>query len=318
MPHPQHEATEAYRSLCATHSVPVFHQSWWLDTVCGQWTGVTATGPDGACAIWPVPLERKLGVQMSRSPFLTPYLGPVVVAGGEDIYSTTPAQHTQLLQRLLQALPNIPVWHTAAAPYDWDGSTFQAAGFAVGQRPTYILHLTGRTEETLFAALHSQIRRAVRRVAETAVITNEPECASAMYELQRTTHHRKGAQLYHTAQAFGRIVNEVHKRGCGALWVARRNGVITGAQWSVWDARRCYNIGLARSEKEEGKFVAAALLWHAIRHAHSLGLEAFDFEGSSIPSIAGFFARFGGTVQPYLTLRKTDSRLWRIVQRIRA
>lgn len=310
-------STDDYRAVCAEHQVPLFHQPWWLDAVCEQWMGVTMKGADGISALWPVPLEKKLGVRMSRNPALTPYLGPAFLLSVSDEQSVSRGNHAATLRNLIQALPDIPVWHTAAQPHAWDAEIFEQGGFTTGLRPTYLLPLAGATEQALFAGLHAEVRRGVRRAAERITIIDEPDAAADMYALQEATLHRKGTRLYHSAALFARLVKEAQGRGCGALWTARRGGNIVGAQWSVWDAHRCYNIGLTRVESADGKFVPAALLWHAIRHARDLGLDIFDFEGSSVPGIAEFFARFGGAVHPYVTLQKNNSPLWQLVRRIR-
>ena len=41
----------------------------------------------------------------------------------------------------------------------------------------------------------------------------------------------------------------------------------------------------------------ASCLWEAIRWARGIGLEVFDFEGSSVPGVERFFRRFGGNLE---------------------
>ena len=97
MPRAAAEMTARYRALCESHSVPVFHQPWWLDAACPWWSGVVTEDEAGA-AIWPVPLEKKLGVRMTRNPAFTAYLGPVLLKPSGDYSFDIPPS---LLQRLL-------------------------------------------------------------------------------------------------------------------------------------------------------------------------------------------------------------------------
>ena len=311
-------STSEYRALCEKYSVPLFHQPWWLDVLCRDWTGVAvqAGGLDNSIGIWPVPLERKLGVRMSRSPMLTPYLGPFIFreSGAVPDEGTCSA----IVGELTHALPAVRVWQTSTRPWTTDETPFDRAGFHTSRRPTYLLQLKGSTTEELLARFHSEIRRRLKRASEAQVtISAEPESAAEMYRLQQATLVRKGKRLYYPVEKFEDLVRLATERGSGALWIARRNGRIVGAQWSLWDASSCYNIGLARVDDEGGKTAPEALLWHAIRHAHALGLETFDFEGSSVPTIAQFFARFGATMHHYLSLKKNSSPVWRLVRAIR-
>jgi hypothetical protein len=61
---------------------------------------------------------------------------------------------------------------------------------------------------------------------------------------------------------------------------------------------------------------AALLLWKAICTAKELGLEYFDFEGSSIPGIEFFFKSFGGLRVDYPVYSRTRSVIWKWKQKI--
>jgi CelD/BcsL family acetyltransferase involved in cellulose biosynthesis len=301
-----------YRALCARFSVPVFHQPWWLDATCSRWTGITIECEAGV-AIWPVPLERKLGVHMTRNPALTAYLGPVRLS--PEGYSTSLSD--ALLQALLERHPSLPVWNIAARPGEWRGAHFQAHGLAADTRPTYLLKLAGRTEADLLSGVQSAVRNRIRRAPTQLTIANEPQAADEMFALQSATLERKGARAFHNAEYFSSLVTAAQQRGAGALWTARADGKVVGAQWSLWDDQYCYNMGLARDERRGEKLAPTALLWNAITHAHARGIQVFDFEGSSIPGIAEFFASFGSVRHSYLTLRKNTSPLWRAVRALR-
>jgi len=60
-----------------------------------------------------------------------------------------------------------------------------------------------------------------------------------------------------------------------------------------------------------------ALLWHAIKYALNKGKKAFDFEGSMDPGVEQFFRNFGGNRELYLVLKKNDSLLWKVKEKLR-
>ena len=59
------------------------------------------------------------------------------------------------------------------------------------------------------------------------------------------------------------------------------------------------------------------LLWHAIKHAKTLGCTTFDFEGSMDPGVERFFRTFGATRKMYLQLTKNTSKVWKLKELLR-
>ena len=87
------------------------------------------------------------------------------------------------------------------------------------------------------------------------------------------------------------------------LLVAREHGIPVAGVCIIHGHETAYYVlGGYREGAHHG---AGALAVHcAIVEAHALGLEIFDFEGSSVPSVEKFFRGFGGVLSPSFSVHR--------------
>jgi len=73
----------------------------------------------------------------------------------------------------------------------------------------------------------------------------------------------------------------------------------------VKDQRCAYLIASGRAPDSYSGAVAL-LIWHALQDFAAEGIQIFDFEGSSLRGVEGFFRQFGGELKMGLVLRKEN------------
>lgn len=307
---------ELYRQFCQTEqSVPIFLKDWWLDAVCPDWDAVLAKNGDNVSGIWPYRLERKINVSILRDQALTPYMGPYVFYPPDLKRTKRDSFQHDTITALLEALPEVKVWHVSAFPGLKQVGLFAAYDFDVQVRQTFIMPLQDPIED-IFSRLHEDYRRNVRKADKELTITNEPEMLFQLWGYQKATLDRKQVRTLFTQQQMQTIFDACIQHDSAALWVARKEGEIQAMMWHVWDDTKGYYLMGSNNPDSKDSRAMTALLWHAIEHSKTIGKAGFDFEGSMDPGVEKFFRSFGGKRQLYLVLRKNESLLWKLKERL--
>lgn len=308
---------EQYRQFCAAEpTVPLFLKDWWLDAVCKDWDAAIVKNGDKVSGIWPYRIEHKIKVSIIRDQVLTPYMGPFVFYPKDLKHSKRDNFQHETIAALLEALPEAKVWHLSTFPGLKQVGLFSANDFDVQLRQTFIMPLDG-TEEEIFNRLHEDYRRNIRKADKEITITNEPEMLQQLWGYQKATLDKKDVRMHFTQQQLQAVFDACLHWHCTALWVARKQGEVVAILWQVWDEEKAYYLVGSKNPTSNDNRAMTALIWHAIAHAKSLGKTGFDFEGSMDQGVEKFFRNFGGKRQLYLVLRKNDSMLWKLKERLR-
>lgn len=307
----------AYTQYCSESDAPLFHQPWWLDATGVSWVPLVSHKGDHIAGIWPVCLEKKGGIIISRNPPLTPYLGPHVSFPGDLKDSKRDSFEHQTVADLAAGLPHSRVWALALRPGFKQAGLLQKTGFSISARQTFLVDLRSAEEEALFLRLHEDYRRNIRKAAQEIEIANEPAELETLYQFQKATLTRKGHSIHYSFPYMSRLFDTAAAKGQTALWTARKDGHIQAILWQLWDKSRSYYlVGAQAPDSKEAKAVTA-LIWQAIRHSKQLGLQSFDFEGSMDPGVEAFFRNFGGQRELYLVASKENSLLYKLYQKLR-
>jgi len=305
---------DLYCSISAGgNDLPVFHKSWWLDAVCKDWDAVVVKNGDNVAGVWPYSRETKAGIKMSRQPPLTPYLGPHAFYP-HDLKNTRRDNYEHETVRGLAAhLPPLPVWNISCMPGLKQVGLLQELKFNTNFRQTFVADLT-LSDNDLLSGLHTDFRRSIRKAADELAIENLPGCAGDLFRFQAATLERKGTGIHYSPQLLEQLISESVAQNSGALWVAKKRGVIEAILWNLWDATRSYYLVGAKNPEVRDNHAMTMLIWHSMMHCKSLGKASFDFEGSMIPGVERFFRNFGGKRELYPVLQKNDSLLWRLIR----
>lgn len=304
---------QAYRALCAQpNNMPLFHQDWWLDAVCGAdgWDAAMVQNGNNPGGAWPYATTKKLGVAMLHNPVLTPYLGPHIFIPDSMKPAKRDGFEQDMTAQLMKAMPSVPVWNLALQPGQQQVGVYKQRGFEVTPRQTFIMPLDV-PEEELFMRLHEEYRRLIRK-AEDITITQEPEMLPTLWEYQKATLDKKDVHMHFSLPQLQRLYDACAAKGFTALWVARKAGAPQAILWHMWDATRAYYLVGSRNPAIKDTAAMRALIWNAIKASKQMGKHSFDFEGSMDPGVELFFRNFGGTRTLYLVLKKNTSFVWRV------
>ena len=104
------------------------------------------------------------------------------------------------------------------------------------------------------------------------------------------------------------LCQEAVKRGQGTiLWAVGEENRSQAALFLVWDSRSAYYLIPTYRQDCKTTGASSLLVWEAIRYAHNLGLQFFDFEGGNQENIARSYAQFGTTSVEYPNVERVSS-----------
>lgn len=309
---------EEYKQLLSSlEGVPLFLQDWWLDEVCTDWGVAVAYNGDAVSGIWAYPTEQKMGVSITRTPAFTPYIGPVVFYPADLKATKRDSFEYEVITNLLSQIPDAKVWHISLQPALKQAGLFSNKGFEIIVRQTYLMPLDGG-EEQVFARLHEDHRRKVRKAEKTlAIEEGDSQHIEMLFDFQQATLATKKVTMPYTIEQLKKVYNSCKEKGKTALWVAKKDTQVQAMIWQVWDNETSYYLMGSKNAEVRDNNAMVSLLWQAIKKSISLGLKTFDFEGSMDAGVEKFFRNFGGDKELYMVLKKNNSTLWKLKEAVR-
>lgn len=291
-----------YRQWAEQASIPPFYHPAWLDLLCGahKWDIVLSRDKNGVITgLWPFSISKKLGLTLLLNPRMTSYLGPFILSH---------EQRHEIYAQLYRQLPSFAMLEQKLHLSNSDPRALKELGFSTIQSPTYVLDLK-QQEATLLQGFKGGTRRRVKKGnRRLSRVTGEHAAFAGLMhtELKATL----GKQLPERA-TLEQLFDLLESRQWGQVMTARNEGQLLAGLAVVKDGDD--GVFLCSAVNEAGKKQGAMsyLLWHAMLWSKAQGLRQFDFEGSSVASIAAFFMSFGGKEREVTTIRKVNNPLLR-------
>lgn len=200
--------------------------------------------------------------------------------------------------------------------YFLPGFGHECSGMKQSTRSTYrIPHIKdiGNVFRNFSPATRQQIRK-----AEKLVTITESEDTELLYRMVSQTFRRQNKKTPYSLAYVERINEACRKHKCRKILVAKdAAGNVHGACFLAWDEQTAYYIMGGSDPKFKSSAAYSLLMWHAIQEASHHAHE-FDFCGSSIASVARFFAGFGAEPVPYTHLKKVNSKALKLVLALKA
>ena len=295
---------DGYYALAKEHG-GVFYSSEWAEVFGAhlQQYGVF-DGKDRLLGGFHLMEERRLGFRLLRNPPFTPVIGPLVLARAQNPVSLLEGRRkvseamAGFLARQQRAIVSVSLDHDVT-----DALAFHWSGFKTSPRYTYQIDLRRRVEEIVKD--FSQTRRNdISKAMRDGLVAERPDDLRVVGELVRGTFTRTQARL--DGVVLDAILEKFATPQNSYGFVTRREGRPIAANFVIHDRRTAYYV-LGGYDSGNGHHGAGALaIVAAIKAAKDLGLQTFDFEGSSIPPIERFFRGFGGRLAHHFTV----SRAW--------
>lgn len=305
---------EAYIKLCvAQQEMPLFGKPWWLDIVCKKWDAVLACKGEETIGAWAYPVEQKLGINIMRTPTLTPYLGPVAFIPKDVKESNKDGYEHDIIEQLLEQLPHTDICHTAIHPGIKQVGLFKQYGYTIDVQQTFHINLK-EMENTLWGNLKKATQKNIATGQKELTITNDDFLLDTLYNYHKHTLQQKEKNTHYSKEVLSELYKACKDNKCGKIWAASEGGQIEAIIWTVWDSNCCYYLMGSQRPGSTNFKAMSYLLWSAILESKNKGLITFDFEGSMDPGVEKFFRNFGGERQLYLILKKNNSKIWKIKQ----
>ena len=135
-----------------------------------------------------------------------------------------------------------------------------------------------------------------------------------MFDLKVNVYKENGDSYTIPKQLLINAFNFCKTNKTGELIAAKdANGNIHSILFYVWDKTTAYYLhgGTYNDYKTSGSM--SLLLWEAIKRSSKI-VKQFNFEGSMVESIERYFRAFGGKQAPYFEIKKTDSKLLKLLK----
>ena len=299
---------DRFAEFCREGYVPLSHQPWWLDAVCGgaaHWEVALYPARKGrVCGAWPYFRRRRWGLPVIQLPPLTAYAGPWLRYPEADWL----AFEKKAITSLSAQLPRVAFVQQCCQPVLQNALPFLWEGFRQTTRYTYVLPDTGDLPG-LYAHVKHSLRTELRK-AERSTILDSAGAPEQVFRLNGLSFGRKGRQQPYSKQSFLRLHEALQEREQSLCLLAldRHSGRPAAGLYLVFDAQ-CAAVLLTGFDPAFGQQGALhGLYWAAIRFCSERGLR-LDFEGSMEPGIGRVFRAFGARLQPYLYVWKAGNRL---------
>jgi len=301
---------DQYREWAETCThLPVFWQPWWLDAVCPHAWGVCLAKDEGGKIIGVLPyfLTRKWGLSAIDMPALTPYLGPWYDFPAQLKLTNRYALEHTIQTELIKQLPAVfffrQRWHPQlvnALPFRWNRYRLEI-------KYTYCLNLDAQEVFSGFAsALRNNISNAAKRYTLERSISGE-----GFYAMNGHAFAAQKMKMPYTEVQFQKLAGQAQfHQAQSVYWDTEPNSAKkVAAIYIAKDQNYAYLLATGRIPEAHSGAVAW-LIWQALQDLTQEGIKVFDFEGSSLRGVEGFFRQFGGELKMGLVIRAVRPHEW--------
>lgn len=305
---------DIFKNWCATrHDIPLFLRSDWMECITDQahWDVALIGKENDVQAFLPYFKKRKVGFDLITMPPLTPYMGPWIHYPEGQKHATRLSFEKKMMDGLMEQLPETDRFIQYFYPTVTNWLPFQWKGFEQTTRYTYILPDLSNLD-TIYQGFQNNVKREIKK-AESLVTIAFVDEISTLYALLEKDYATKGEKLPISKAYLTRIFRHLHETNSGQVFHAvDADGEVIASILLAWDSQSAYFLAGAANPNAKTTGAMSLLLWNAIQHS-ATRTKAFNFEGSIIEPIERFFRAFGAQQTAYFELRKTKSKLLKLL-----
>lgn len=293
------ETKQQYRNLCEVEpSVPLFHQAWWLDAVCGEdgWSVATYIRDGKITAALPYIMKKKFGLKQIGQPRFTQTLG-VWFAPSKAKYTKRIGKEKEVVFSLIDSLPYHHIFFQGFHHNYDNWLPFYFRGFEQTTKYSYVIKDLSDLD-SIWGDMSVDVRRDVRRSKDALKVVNDIS-ASEFYKIVHKTYSRQGMSPPYSEARFIKLAEAVFTHGSGKMFAAVDSEAnIHAVSFIVWDKHCAYYLIGGGDPEFRNSGAATLCIWEAIKFSSTV-TNSFDFEGSMVENIERYFRGFGGNLQPY-------------------
>ena len=278
--------------LQAANSLP-YAYTWYLDALCSRWAGVVVGDYE---YIMPLPVGRKWGMLYVYQPLFCQQLGVFYKKRNEAI-----------IEQMLNTVLSKFIFVNLNINYD---NAVKKPIRGLSKKKNLTLKLSGKHTEVQKSYSDNTLRN-IKKAQKAGLVFEEADTKSFedftdFYISNTATKDSKFKPAH--IKALTRLVHQFVIHSCGKLYLAKTpEGAICAGVMVVESDTRIIHLLPAADDyaRQNGamQFLVDAVLGH---YAGSYRL--YDFEGSSVESIARFYESFGPVNEPFFVLSKSPFR----------
>ena len=259
--------------------------SWWLDAVTdSSWEGLVL---DDYRVVLPLPrLHRLSFIPVYVRPPYSQQLGPF----GAMLPGDTALLLKAVPYRLQTALPLRVDLRLDEVP----------TAFNVLRRINYVLDLSG-TYGDITLRFPKKLQQYLRRVPDDELSAMD---TSTLVNMQADhLRHKVGLRTDHRRQ-LSALITACAQRGYGQCYQLIEDGHCLAAGFYPRLGGRTFNLVAVTTERGRKRRGMSRLLALVFKQQSGQPGAAFDFEGSELPGVSDYFAKFGGRDEGYYLLTR--------------
>jgi hypothetical protein len=238
--------------------------------------------------------ERRFGFKISRDPLFTPMIGPFLEI--MDFWKEVLSSLANFLDKLPCSVISVSLSKTIV-----DTQPFVWKKFKVVPRYTYVLDLDSSVDD-IRSGMSAERRNDINKASRDGLVVRQIDDFKIVKSLVFKTLSRQDLAVDEVY--LDRVLFEfANKDNCFAFAAFREN-IPIAVSFCICDSRTAYYLLGGYDDKNKHHGAGAMAVWEAIKHAQSLGLKQFDFEGSMVPQIERYFRGFGGQLTPFYRVNK--------------
>jgi hypothetical protein len=271
-----------------------------------DWGAAVVSQGNEWLAVMPFVSKQKFGLKYSLQPLFCQYWGVFFAPNDEAAYQRLGMQR-KCLEMLLPVFEPFRLVKYRLSPASEYLLPFHWSQFKLAPRFTYMLDISS-SHEVLQAQLASSLKRQIKKQEKfklkIEVTTDERALIELIEKQQREGHDILGGAK-NGIPLLKKLIEYLLSTSSGEiLKVSDENGnVLASGLFAYFQSSCLYLIGSYDSSQRE-KGAMSQLMWHAILQAKGKACTIFDFEGSMIESIEGFFRKFGASPKTYFEISK--------------
>lgn len=269
-----------------SHSPLIYAQSWYLDQISENWMALVE---DDYEAVFPLCFKKRFGFRKINQPNFVQQLG--LFSQKQISKDDFKAFLNQIPKTFFKSFVNC---NYSNNPFLNDFKSTKRGNFILKLLPTYPELYKSYTENhrrNIKKAIQNQVNVVENQLSVAEVVAFYVENVADVLKSISKKEIQNFQQVCQTA---------IEKQKCFTLSVEKENKTLCAAIFFIHKNRITYAMGAAN---EAGKKIGSNhfLLDYVIKkHAQTDFL--LDFEGSSLDTLARFYAGFGAINQPYLRL----------------
>ena len=308
------EARHAYREhTAAADDVPLFSQSWLLDTLVPEsWGAALVRDKSGhITGSWPFTYRRVLGQWVSTTPNLIPRLGPWLDRSARE--GTTPkalSRRHRVVGDLADQLPKFAHFSQSWNPEVGDWLPMHWRGYQQSTYYTYRVELEDGA--SLWARLDGSVRTEVRKASERHRLSADRDGSVERFlDLNQMVFERQGIPVPYSRADVTALARACSRHAqIGVVMTRDPEGHDHAGTLVVADENCAYYLLGGADPQLRSSGAGYLALWTAMQ-AFTGRAKVFDFEGSMLRPIERVFRLFGTAQVPYHSISRTPSRLLR-------